>query len=148
MQRLAARFCTLADVLDKAQIVKDLIDFRGSTKMSIAEFEELAKLKRGRIQRIESGQHTIELDTLDGCLRAVNTTLAIYFGQIAMLKDLKILNEDETIIENFKRVLKVPAKRESLKLYLESLVRDLLPAGKARPKRRGKRGGPSGGQNA
>lgn len=124
MQHIAAFLVTLANVVDKTQIALDLIDLRLAMDKSQAEFEDAAGLKPGKLQRIESGQATIDIGDLEAFLIAGGSSLLAYLGQVAMTEELKALDEDRDLVEKFIRAFKIPAKRKSLKVVLDGMFAD------------------------
>jgi len=113
-------------VFDLNQIVEDLIDLRCAVAESQEKFSKLSGLDEGKIQRIESRANKSgpPVEDMQQWLLACGSSLTIYFGQLKMTNDLEVLNEDAEIAEMFKKALKIPAKRQMLKLYLEGLVVD------------------------
>ncbi len=116
-----------SNVLDINQLIKDLADLRASTGKSEKEFADMAGLDWGKIQRIETrlNKNSPPIADLELWLKAAKSNLLIYFGRVAMLDELKVLAEDEEIAEKFKRALKIPAKRTTLKVFLEGLLADV-----------------------
>lgn len=116
-----------SNVLDIGQLILDLIDLHASTGKSEKDFADLAGFNWGKVQRLESGMTKTApaIEDVDSWLRAGGSSLFLYLGRIAILDELKILSEDLEIAEKFKRALKIPAKRTTLKLFLDGLLADV-----------------------
>jgi transcriptional regulator with XRE-family HTH domain len=144
LQKFARAARNLYAVVETGSIIQDLIDMRAELKsdkrkrapMSQRDFAKLAGVNYGMVQRIEAGeQRTIDPADLAKWLAACGSSATIYFGQLKMLDDLKVLSEDLEIAEKFKKALKIPAKRVTLKAFLDGLVPDdEKPRDKTRPR--------------
>lgn len=102
-------------------MTKDLIDLRESTGKSQRQFEADAGLPRGTVNRIETGQDTIDVSHLDIWLNAAGTTMLKYLNQLQIADALRALQDDWKLAELFTRALKNPAKQKILKSFLEGL---------------------------
>lgn len=114
-------------------------------KESQRDFAERAGINYGKVQRLESRvQPTLMVDDMAAWLNTCGSTMSIYFGQLTMTNELKILNEDLDIVEKFKRALKIPTKRTVIKSVLDGLFPDEEPPGKKSKQRSARRPSPSG----
>lgn len=134
-------------MLDLEQLRGDLLDLRLGKSWSQRELGERANIDYGKIQRFESGKQSgLSIQDVAAWLDACDTDMAIYFGQVEMLKDLEVLKEDEAIAETFKRAMKIPAKRNVLKLYLDGLFADEKWSERNQKVPRGRQSSPSAGR--
>jgi transcriptional regulator with XRE-family HTH domain len=122
----------MEDVLDLQQVAKDLAALRDSRGYSQRAFAKEIGLSYSTVQAIESGKVRIWLDDFEKWLEACGTTLLQYVSKSAVSKDYIELQKDVQIFHLFERAIQVPAKREQLNLYLQSLT-----SGAASPKGRG-----------
>jgi transcriptional regulator with XRE-family HTH domain len=134
-------------VIDKTQVINDLVDLRTAIDKSQIQFEDAAGVTRGKLQRIESGQATIDIADMEAFLIAGGISAAIYFGRIAMLEELQTLNQDADLVEKFKRALKIPTKRTTLKAVLDGMFADEKWNVKTRREPRERRRSPSEGRS-
>jgi len=121
---------------------------RVALQWSHRELESKSGVNYGKIQRFESSlQSSLPVEDIAALLEALGSSMARYFGQVGILKELEVLKEDVELAEKFKKALKIPAKRLSVKTLLDALFADEPRPDKTLRGSRVRPSAPSGGRS-
>lgn len=135
-------------MLDLKQLANDIADLAAAKNLTYRDLDEVSGVNFGKIQRfLSKSQSSLPIEDVAALLEVCDTSLIIYLGQVDMLKDLNVLEEDRDIAEMFKRLLKIPAKRAAIKTYFEALLLDLPHSEQSPSGSHAKRRVPSGGHH-